>query len=285
MDRSGSPRRLLLILGLWAAISFSISTRATRSLASTQEGRIPPAPVAVPAAPDVNPESVAEEARPTVDRGSIRQLILQANPMLWLLVACSIITMGYALERLVALRKERVVPTEFVDRFLERLSSGKLDRDRAIELCKAHDSPVARVFAYVVKAWGQPALAIRQIVAYDAAGEVVELKRNVRILNAMATIGPLLGLLGTVVGIIQSFDALGGRVGPAKGEALAHGISLALVATAFGLVIALFAVAMYYHLLSRVDRLARELDAAARRVIDLVCAEAIQPAHSPERPQ
>ena len=58
----------------------------------------------------------------------------------------------------------------------------------------------------------------------------------------MATLGPLLGLLGTVVGIIQSFDALGGRVGPARGEALAQGISLALVATACGLVIAIFAV-------------------------------------------
>jgi biopolymer transport protein ExbB len=205
--------------------------------------------------------------------------------MLWLLVACSIVTMGYALERLVALRRERVVPTEFVDRFLERLSSGKLDRDRAIELCKAHDSPVARVFSFVVKAWGQPTLVIRQIVAFDASSEIVELKRNVRILNAMATIGPLLGLLGTVIGIIQSFDALGGRVGPAKGEALAHGISLALVATALGLAIALFAVAMYYHLLNRVDRLAKDLDEAARRVIDLVCAEAIQPPHPTERPQ
>ncbi len=58
----------------------------------------------------------------------------------------------------------------------------------------------------------------------------------------MSTLGPLLGLLGTVVGIIQSFDALGGRVGPARGEALAHGISLALVATAFGLAIAIIAV-------------------------------------------
>ena len=89
-----------------------------------------------------------------------------------------------------------------------------------------------RVFAMVVGAWGQSGIAIRQMVSHDAAVEVVELKRNLRILSAMATLGPLLGLLGTVVGIIQSFDALGGRIGPARGEMLAHGISLALVATA-----------------------------------------------------
>ena len=127
---------------------------------------------------------------------------------------CSIVTLGYVLERAMALRRDRVIPREFADRFLERLSGGKLDRERALELCRAHDSPAARVFAIVVGAWGQPGATIRQIVSYDAAGEVVELKRNLRVLSAMATLGPLLGLLGTVLGIIQSFDALGGRVGP-----------------------------------------------------------------------
>ena len=89
----------------------------------------------------------------------------------------------------------------------------------------------------------------------------------------MATLGPLLGLLGTVVGIIQSFDALGGRIGPARGEMLAHGISLALVATAFGLAIAIVAVTFYYYFLNRVDVLIRELDDRTRQVIELVSSE------------
>ena len=84
---------------------------------------------------------------------------------------------------------------------------------------------------------------------------------------------PLLGLLGTVVGIIQSFDALGGRIGPARGEMLAHGISLALVATAFGLSIAIVAVTFYYYFLNRVDLLIRELDDRTRQVIELVSSE------------
>jgi biopolymer transport protein ExbB len=215
----------------------------------------------------------AAVTKPGVDSSSVLRLILHANPMLWPLAICSIITLGYVLERGSALRRERVLPHEFVERFLERLSSGKLDRERALELCRAHDSAAARVFSLVVSAWGQPGATIRQIVSHDAAGEVVELKRNLRVLSAMATLGPLLGLLGTVVGIIQSFDALGGRLGPARGEALAHGISLALVATAFGLAIAITAVAFYYFFLNRVDVLVRELDDRARQVIELVSSE------------
>jgi biopolymer transport protein ExbB len=215
----------------------------------------------------------ATAARPGVDRASVVRIMLNANPMLWPLAICSVVTLGYVLERLFALRRERVIPTEFANRFLERLSTGKLDRERALELCKAHESPAARIFAMVVSAWGQPGATIRQTLSYDTAGEVVELKRNLRILSAMSTLGPLLGLLGTVVGIIQSFDALGGRVGPARGEALAHGISLALVATALGLAIAIVAVTFYYFFLNRVDLLIRELDDRTRQVIELVASE------------
>jgi biopolymer transport protein ExbB len=204
-------------------------------------------------------------------------LFAQANPMLWPLVLCSVVSLGYALERTVALRRERVAPRDFANRFLERLASGKLDRDRAVELCRANESPVARVFGRVVCYWGQPAAAIRQAIGYDAGAEVADLKRNIRVLNGTATLAPLLGLLGTVIGMIQSFDALGGRLGSARGEALAQGISLALVATAMGLAIAVVSVAAYYYLLNRVDVLARELDTNARKAIDLVCAEAIRP--------
>ena len=212
-------------------------------------------------------------ARPGIDRQGVMKLVARANPMLWPLAICSIVTVGYVLERLVALRRERVIPREFVERFLERLSSGKLDRERALELCRAHESPVARVFALVVNAWGQSGANIRAVVSHDAAGEVVELKRNLRVLSATATLGPLLGLLGTVVGIIQAFDALGGRVGPSRGEALAQGISLALVATAFGLAVAVISVVFYYYFLNRVDVLVRELDDQTRKVIDLVASE------------
>ena len=219
-------------------------------------------------------------ARPAtgVGRRSILALFARANPMLWLLGLCSIVTVGYTMERMIGLRRGRVIPRDFVNRFLERLSTGKLDRDRATELCRSNESPAARVFGHVVRYWGQPAATIRQAVDHDAAREVLDLRRNVRVLNGTATLAPLLGLLGTVIGMIQSFDAIGGRGGAGKSEALAQGISLALISTAIGLGIAVVSVTAYYYLLNRVDVLVRDLDDHARQVIDLISAEALRPA-------
>lgn len=261
----------------------------TSQPATKDEGAAPPPP-ARPAPAQGAESHAAKKSAPgsdgpsSIGRASVIKLFAQANPMLWPLVVCSIVAVGYALERLVALRRERVIPRDFVSRFLERLASGKLDRDRAAELCKANDSAVARIFAAVVSYWGQPAASIRQAIGHDAASELVDLKRNIRVLNGTATLAPLLGLLGTVVGMIQSFDALGGRVGSARGEALAHGISLALVATALGLAVAVVSVVAYYYLLNRVDILVRDLDDNARKVIDLVSLEAVRPAGAERRP-
>lgn len=241
----------------------------------------PAASAQEPGAEAATPAAKAAPAAPNptgLDRQSIVRRITGANPMIWLLGLCSVVTLGFGLERLVALRRGRVIPRDFVARFHERLAGGKLDRDRALELCKANDSPMARVFAHVVRYWGQPAAAIRQAVEADAAGEVVDLKRNVRVLNATATLAPLLGLLGTVIGMIEAFNALGAKAGGAKSEALARGISLALVSTAFGLGIAIVSVALYYYLLNRVDVLVRDLDEQALRAIDTVSAESIRPA-------
>lgn len=215
---------------------------------------------------------------PVIGRESLLRLFQQANPMVWPLVACSVVAIGYILERWIALRRGRVMPKEFGQRFLDRLAQGKLDRERAIELCKANESPLARVMGHAVRYWGQPAATIRQALDHDTASEFLELRRNVRVLNGTATIAPLLGLLGTVFGMVESFDAVGGQMGgnASRSEALAQGISLALMATAFGLAIAVVSVAFYYYYLQRIDSLARDLDEKAGQVIELISAEALR---------
>lgn len=230
-----------------------------------------------PGPPKPAPAEAAAKAPGNVGRASIIALFASSNPMLWLMAVCSVVTVGYTLERLVALRRGRVIPRDFANRFLERLTTGKLDRDRAMELCRANESPAARIFGNAVRHWGASAAVIRQAVDHDSAREVLDLRRNVRVLNGTATLAPLLGLLGTVIGMIQSFDAISGQVGGAKSEALAKGISLALVSTAMGLAIAIVSVAAYYFLLNRVDLLVRDLDDRVRQVIDHVSAEALRP--------
>ena len=263
--------------GWWVALALLIAIGIAP--VSAQDQAPPPESIPKPSA-EVEPVAPTAEkpAAPVgVGRASIMALVSKANPMLWALALCSVVTLGYTLERMIALRRNRVIPRDFVNRFLERLSTGKLDRDRATELCRSNDSPMGRVFGHVVRYWGQPAATIRIALDHDAAREVADLKRNIRVLNGTATLAPLLGLLGTVIGMIQSFDAIGGRAGGSKSEALAQGISLALVSTAIGLAVAVASVIAYYYLLNRADVLVRDMDDRARNVIDQISAEAIRP--------
>ncbi|WP_435005339.1 MotA/TolQ/ExbB proton channel family protein [Tundrisphaera lichenicola] len=289
-----SLRTRILDLGVVAARCFGrrarlvllVALMMTASVPAQEPGRIsePDSPTASARLESAPPPPSSKASDPGakaaaggVGRRSILVLFGQANPMLWLLGICSIVTVGYTLERMIGLRRGRVIPKDFVNRFLERLSAGKLDRDRAMELCRSNESPMARVFGHVVRYWGQPASTIRQAVDHDSAREILDLRRNVRVLNGTATLAPLLGLLGTVIGMIQSFDAIGSKVGGGKSEALAQGISLALVCTAIGLGIAVASVVAYYYLLNRVDLLVRDMDDLTRRVIDQVSGEALRP--------
>jgi biopolymer transport protein ExbB len=265
-------------LGLFVLAILLAATMASSAQGPGSDGAQSTVPKAVAVRPSAASKASAR-LRGDDARVNVVALFRQANPMVWPLVLCSVVTVGFALERLIALRRARVVPRDFVTRFLDRLEAGKLDRERAAELCRANESPVARIFGRVVHYWGQPASAIREALAHDAGAELLDLKRNVRVLNGTATLAPLLGLLGTVVGLIESFDALANRTatGVGKGEALAHGISLALMATAFGLFIAIVSVVLYYYLLNCIDVLAREMDQHATQVIDLVAGDAGRP--------
>ncbi len=270
-------RRYWVLIRLVLCILMLVSL--TSSLAQSQSPSEPPSIKAAPESSKIEGEAEAEEPaalRNTFGRENLEALIRDVNPMLIPLAICSVVALGFTLERTFALRRRRVIPKRFVEPFFDRLTAGQLDRERAMELCRANGSVVARIFATAVRHWGQPSLMIRQAVDADSSGEVSDLRRNVRVLNGTATLAPLLGLLGTVVGLIEAFDSLGGTQeinGVDNGKALAHGISLALVATAFGLTIAAGSVVAYYFLLNRVELVIRALDDQVRRLIEWIAVD------------
>ena len=153
---------------------------------------------------------------------------------------------------------------------------GHYTDDRALELCRANDSPMARIFAHVVRYWGQPAATIRQAVEADAAGEVVDLKRNVRVLNATSTIAPLLGLLGTVIGLIRMFmNVMAGGIGdPTK---MAGGIGEALICTAFGLIVSIPAYVLHRYFRSKVSGYVVQMEKEATALLDDLSARSPAP--------
>src|SRR5690348_861461 len=133
--------------------------------------------------------------------------IMKAGGILMIpILFCSFITLVFVFERAIALRRGRVIPGPFVKRFLHQLSEGQLDREQALQLCEENRSPVAQVFAAAVRKWGKPAVEVEQAVLDAGERASNGLRKYVRIFNAVSTISPLLGLLGTVFGMIKAFN-------------------------------------------------------------------------------
>lgn len=200
-------------------------------------------------------------------------------------VIASIIAVWFAIERLVVLRRGRVIPRPFVERFLQHLEQRKLEADQALELCEENGSPVAAVFAHGVRKWGKPSVEVEQAIIDGGERQVSQLRKHLRVLNGVATISPLMGLLGTVIGMIQAFNDIAGGAAMGRAEQLAGGIALALLTTAVGLTIAIPSLITYMYLTGRVDSLVIEMDALAQNVVHLISAEALSEKPSPPRPR
>src|SRR5690606_36336462 len=154
-----------------------------------------------------------------------------------------------------SLRRARVVPGPFVRLFIQQLRERKLDRASALKLCEENKSPVAVVFAAAIKKWGRPGVEVEQAIIDEGERVVSSLRRYLRLFNGIATLSPLLGLLGTVFGMIRSFNTIATADAMGRPELLAGGISEALITTAAGLSVAIPALTAYLWFLGRVDRL------------------------------
>jgi biopolymer transport protein ExbB len=191
------------------------------------------------------------------------------------LVGCSIALAVFGIERAVSLRTARVVPRPFVDRFIGRLQERGLERGEALDACEENGSPAARVFAAAARRWGRPAVEIEQAAMDACERELNHLRRYRRVFNGVATIGPLLGLLGTVFGLIRSFNDVAAAGAMGRPDLLARGFGEALITTAMGLLVAIPAMVLHWTFTSRVDRLAMRLDESCQQVIDEISQEAL----------
>src|SRR5262245_15804724 len=97
-------------------------------------------------------------------RKSMLAVIRDGGPAMYPLALCSVALLVFIFERLVSLRRGRVIPRPFVMRFLEQLREGQLDREKAIKLCDANGSPVAKVFAAAAKKWGRTSVEVEQAI-------------------------------------------------------------------------------------------------------------------------
>ncbi|HOM17160.1 MAG TPA: MotA/TolQ/ExbB proton channel family protein [Thermoguttaceae bacterium] len=202
-------------------------------------------------------------------------IMIQGGPLMIPIALCSVIMVAVALERMVSLRRGRIIPKPFVKRLLQQMEDGSLDRETALQLCEENGSPVAEVFAGAIRKWGRPSVEVEQAII-DAGERVTNgLRKYLRVFNGITTVAPLLGLLGTISGMIQAFNALAlsDPTGRTRPQLLAEGISNALLTTAAGLCVAIPALILYLYFLSRVDRLVMEIDSLGEQLVPMICAE------------
>lgn len=196
-------------------------------------------------------------------------------PLLLTFLGTSVIAVWFTIERLVVLRRGRVIPRHFVERFLQNLEQGNLEPDQALTLCEENGSSIALIFAHGIRKWGKSSVEVEQAIIDGGERQVSQLRSHLRVLNAVAQITPLVGLLGTVIGMIQCFNEVAVSQAMGKADQLAGGIGIALLATAGGLVVAIPSLTMYMYLAGKVDALVMDMDLLAQNIVHLVSAEAI----------
>ncbi len=204
------------------------------------------------------PAGAGEEIKP---RLSLFALILKGGPVMIPLGLMSIIAVAIAAERMLSLRRRNVIPEGFIQGLLEAMA---LDEDKentrhAQVYCEEASGPVGDIFKAGMVRVGRSEEVIEKAIEDAAYREVDKLKRSLKGLAVIASVAPLMGLLGTVYGMISAFqDAT--IAGMGKADMLAEGIYESLVTTAAGLTIAIPVLIAYQILASRVDGLVDEID-------------------------
>jgi len=201
-------------------------------------------------------------------RSLLLTIIQAAGWPIYFLLAVSIVAVALIIERFMILRQERIVPGDLLDRVLAAYQEQGVSDEMLERL--AQDSPLGQVLASGLRNYQSSREVMKDAIEETGRAVTHELERFLTTLGTIATISPLMGLFGTVVGMIEIF----GSQTPSGSNPieLAHGISVALYNTGFGLVIAIPAMIFFRHFRGRVDGFVVEMEQQAARLVDVVHA-------------
>lgn len=192
------------------------------------------------------------------------EIVIAGGPVMWPIMLCSVIAAAIILERLWTLQRKRVIPRELTDRVWKLVETRTLN-DRHIEAL-ARNSPLGRVLAAGLANRSQGREIMKEVIEDTGRHVVHELERFLNPLGTIAAISPLLGLLGTVTGMIQAFEAITSQ-GVGDPQVLSGGIGEALITTAAGLIVAIPALIGYRYLRGLVDFLVVEMEKEAMKLV------------------
>lgn len=200
-------------------------------------------------------------------------LFVKGGPIMYPIVLGSVLALALFLERTWSLRRERVTPSAFRRRVRSLVRKRKLSE--AEVLCQENTSALAAVIGAALRVPGETRSEIKEVVGEVGRREVAHMERFVELLGTIAAVEPLMGLLGTVTGLIRAFqrvEALAGKGGGVNPGALAAGIWEALITTAAGLVVAIPAYVGYRYLQGRVNALVVDMEEDSLEIAELLTA-------------
>ncbi|MFQ5914381.1 MAG: MotA/TolQ/ExbB proton channel family protein [Nitrospinota bacterium] len=210
--------------------------------------------------------------------GKVWVLVRRGGLVMYPIILCSILALGVFLERSVSLRRKRILHQGFISGIRRHWMRREIDK--ALQLCKVHDISIARVLRAGLLRHNISLADMERAIEAAGQHEASLLTANLRILGVVANLAPMLGLLGTVVGMIKAFHVIsqGGTGNPGL---VASGISEALLTTAAGLIVGIPALAAYHYFRSKVDRYVYEMEHISLEILEGVSRDRISDEDSP----
>ncbi|WP_046745193.1 MotA/TolQ/ExbB proton channel family protein [Kordia zhangzhouensis] len=216
-----------------------------------------------------NPEDAAEVQEKTL---SIYELVVNGGIGSIIIISVLLVMLAVALyiyfERIFAIKAASKIDKNFMNQIRDNVMSGKIEAAKI--LCAQTDSPVARLTEKGISRIGKPLEDINKAIENAGTLEVYKLEKNVSILATVAGAAPMIGFLGTVIGMILAFHEMATSGGQAEMGSLADGIYTAMTTTVAGLIVGIIAYMGYNHLVVKTDKVVHQMEANAVDFLDLL---------------
>jgi len=199
------------------------------------------------------------------------ELMIKGGPLMFLILLCSVIAFAVVIERLWHLWRAKINTKDFMEDIAETLKRNKIML--AIDKCNVMPGPIAEILKAGILKYDRPRSEIKESVEDAGLHEVPRLEKNLGVLATIAHIAPLLGLLGTVTGMVRAFQVIEQKavaMTPVNPGDLAGGIWEALITTVAGLAVAIPTYVAYNFLVTKVDGFVLEMEKSATDLVNIL---------------
>ncbi|MBQ8864244.1 MAG: MotA/TolQ/ExbB proton channel family protein [Rikenellaceae bacterium] len=211
---------------------------------------------------------VNQMAETTSKSMSLWELFQSGGWLMWLLLALGGVVVFIFVERFVSIRKATQMDMNFMNRIRDYISDGRIDA--ALDACRRTNTPIARMIEKGIERIGRPMGDVQNAIENAANLEVAKLEKGLPYLSMISGGAPMIGFLGTVIGMVQAFMAMEGAGGVVDMSVLAGGMYVAMLTTVAGLIVGIPAYFGYNYLVARIERLIFRMEANSIAFMDIL---------------